>query len=302
MLASVADMMGSNSDQLVAIAKAASLSNDFKMHYAMCLAKQKDVNWEEFSRLYAYRDNGLDRRDRRWGGMTDRGSGRLYVQHEQGLGDFFMCAKAFKWLTENGYEVIFSTANHQLATVARSIDGVSSVVSPPFSFGREDRCIQLMDVLQYADKWGDDLDRGPWLRLPFGVEKRETIGYNFTGNKAFWFEHTRGIYDESAREKIVGAIGDRGVDLGKTEGDLMSYCAKVASCRLVVTTDTMVAHLAASLGVPCWVMLSVNRDWRWYHSWYPECHKFIQEEIMHWDGVANEVAGRLAELEGAKTC
>lgn len=306
MLAAVADMQGSNENQLKASAMAASLSNDFKMHYAMCLAKDKDVNWEDFHRLYSYRKNGLDPRDRRWSGVGDLGSGRLYVQHEQGLGDFFMCSKAFRWLALAGHEIVFSTSNDQLASVAKHVKGVSSVVSYPFTYKADDRCIQLMDVLRYAYAWGstqhhDISSKNSWLKLPFGVERTNKIGYNFTGNKDFWFEHTRGIYDDSSRQAVIDAVGEDGLDLGVIDGDLMSLCYKVASCRLVVTTDTMLAHLAAALGVPCWVMLAVNRDWRWYHDWYPECVKFVQKDIMDWRPVVKKVVREIRKLKKSES-
>ena len=49
--------------------------------------------------------------------------------------------------------------------------------------------------------------------------------------------------------------------------------AIVAGLELVVTVDTMVAHLAGALGTPTWLLLKHGADWRWGEGgctpWYP---------------------------------
>ncbi|MGC6693169.1 glycosyltransferase family 9 protein, partial [Burkholderia pseudomallei] len=57
--------------------------------------------------------------------------------------------------------------------------------------------------------------------------------------------------------------------------DFGDTAAIVAQLDLVVCVDTSTAHLAASLGKPCWVLLpNQDVDWRWMHDrddspWYP---------------------------------
>ena len=45
--------------------------------------------------------------------------------------------------------------------------------------------------------------------------------------------------------------------------DFLEYAAIVASCDLVITTGSTVAHLAAGIGIPTWVLLPKVPDWRW---------------------------------------
>lgn len=62
----------------------------------------------------------------------------------------------------------------------------------------------------------------------------------------------------------------------------------IAALALVVTVDTMVAHLAASLGVPTWLLLKHDADWRWMADrrdspWYPSMTLYRQEVPGDWD-------------------
>ncbi len=61
---------------------------------------------------------------------------------------------------------------------------------------------------------------------------------------------------------------------GDDSRDVLATAALVASCDAVLTVDTMVAHLAATLGAPTTVVLPARADWRWMEgartAWYPQ--------------------------------
>ena len=55
---------------------------------------------------------------------------------------------------------------------------------------------------------------------------------------------------------------------------ILETAAVVSHLDLIVTVDTMVAHLAGALGAPVWTLLHVDSDWRWMldrsdSPWYP---------------------------------
>ena len=70
------------------------------------------------------------------------------------------------------------------------------------------------------------------------------------------------------------------------------------SCDLVITVDTMAAHLAGSLGVPTWTLLRHRADWRWLSDrcdspWYPTMRLYRQPAHGSWIRVLREVTSDL---------
>jgi ADP-heptose:LPS heptosyltransferase len=77
--------------------------------------------------------------------------------------------------------------------------------------------------------------------------------------------------------------------------------ARMRALDLVISVDTMAAHLAGALGVPVWTLLHAHCDWRWMQArsdspWYPTMRLFRQDVPGDWRGVVNDVQAALAEL------
>jgi ADP-heptose:LPS heptosyltransferase len=69
----------------------------------------------------------------------------------------------------------------------------------------------------------------------------------------------------------------------------------------VITVDTSIAHLAASLGKTTWLLLPQTCDWRWFEKidesiWYENIRLFRQNQNNTWDNVIEEVDKELAGL------
>ncbi|HEX8619271.1 MAG TPA: ADP-heptose--LPS heptosyltransferase [Thermoanaerobaculia bacterium] len=70
---------------------------------------------------------------------------------------------------------------------------------------------------------------------------------------------------------------------------------------LVITVDTMTAHLAGALGVPVFTLLHHRSDWRWMDArrdspWYPTMRLFRQPTDGDWDSVVDEVRYAVATM------
>ncbi|HYI92294.1 MAG TPA: hypothetical protein VEX68_02000, partial [Bryobacteraceae bacterium] len=69
--------------------------------------------------------------------------------------------------------------------------------------------------------------------------------------------------------------------------DIRDTAALMLQLDLVITVDTMSAHLAGALGRPVWILLPYEADWRWMLNrsdtpWYPTARLFRQERPGDW--------------------
>ncbi len=91
-------------------------------------------------------------------------------------------------------------------------------------------------------------------------------------------------------------------------GDLAPYCrepedlaAALRALDLLVTTDTMPAHLAGALGAQVWTLLDAAPDWRWMRHredspWYPTMRIFRQPSPGAWGEVVNALRCAIENL------
>ena len=83
--------------------------------------------------------------------------------------------------------------------------------------------------------------------------------------------------------------------------DFLDTAAVMSQLDLVITADTSVAHLAGALGIPVWVVLPYDSDWRWLSDredspWYPTMKLFRQRKWGDWDEVFNRINGELGAM------
>jgi tetratricopeptide (TPR) repeat protein len=88
-----------------------------------------------------------------------------------------------------------------------------------------------------------------------------------------------------------------GLDAGPDA--FLDTAAVLKSVDLLVTSDTAIAHLSGALGVPTWLCLMHEPDWRWMGRgsrtpWYESVRLFRQPTAGDWASVYAEVAGQLA--------
>lgn len=80
--------------------------------------------------------------------------------------------------------------------------------------------------------------------------------------------------------------------------DMAVTAALVAGADLVITVDTMIAHLAGALGKPCRLLLKAEPDWRWNPAsrrtpWYPSMRLYAQPTPGDWASVLAQVEADL---------
>lgn len=81
---------------------------------------------------------------------------------------------------------------------------------------------------------------------------------------------------------------------------LLPLAAVIANMDLVLTVDTLAAHMAGAMGRNAWVMLQHRADWRWMHGrddspWYPTLRLFRQPVQDDWSGLTARICEALEQ-------
>lgn len=89
-------------------------------------------------------------------------------------------------------------------------------------------------------------------------------------------------------------------DIGNEIIDFRQTAAALINLDLVICNDTSLAHLAGALGIPCYVLLPYEVNWRWHDDiskcdWYDCIKLFRQKTIGNWDEVFEDVNSVLKE-------
>ena len=118
----------------------------------------------------------------------------------------------------------------------------------------------------------------------------ETEGTKFYSFQTF--EGSDELKKLSSKHDIVDIGGDL-LDFGQTAAALMNL-------DLVICNDTSLAHLAGALGIPCFVLLPYDVNWRWHEDlsrcdWYDSVKLFRQKSIGDWNSVFEDVHKKLQQ-------
>ena len=269
-----------------------------------------------------------------WDGTTDANA-TLLLHTEQGLGDCIQCLRYVPMIAERVGRVIVESHLPALNGLLRRLPGIDSVYDrddelPPFDY--RVTCLSLPYVFKStlttipADVpylFVDDDTKDHVHDLV--DDQRLRVGINWQGNPNFhsdrfrsvslstfdplaavagiaWFSLQHGdIQDQLDASKLkprnLGAELDR-LAAGVATTRLDYAAAAIKNMDLIITTDTMLAHLAGSLGCDVWVLLPTVADWRWLMKredspWYPTMRLFRQTHLNDWQGVFERVADAL---------
>ena len=158
---------------------------------------------------------------------------------------------------------------------------------------------------------------GEIVRAHAGDRGKLRIGLVWSGNPKHDNDHNRSIplqtllqvldvkasfvsLQKDLRAGDAGLLAQSGiVDLTSQLTDFAETAALVSSLDLIITVDTSVAHLAAALGRPTWILLPFVPDYRWLldredSPWYPTVRLFRQSARGDWNGVVQRLRDELA--------
>jgi hypothetical protein len=267
-----------------------------------------------------------------WDG-TDLTGARVLVRCYHGLGDTIQFARYLPLLAERASRVCVE-AQPEFLSLLRGVPGIADLVPlgekdfPPARFG----CDAEIDITELPHAFRTTLDSIPAAIPYLGAERarsaeaaqrlssvsgRVRIGLVWAAG-AWKPERSLGqeqLLPLAVIPNIALVNLQRGPEYRRWRetptmlrlaevfdtDEIADTAATIANLDLVITVDTMVAHLAGALGVPVWLMLHFAADWRWLldrldSPWYPTMRLFRQKRPGDWDAVVAEVAAALTIL------
>jgi hypothetical protein len=249
----------------------------------------------------------------RGGSLRDK---RVLVRCYHGLGDTIQFARLLTPLAAIAREVVV-WAQPPLLKLISTIDGVAAVLplndgAPPVGFEAD---IEIME-LAYALRVSSDSMPGrvPYLfpRTPIHpLDKGQFLTVGLVWAAGDW-NPGRSV-PAHLFTRLLDITGVRFVSLQRgspqhersmlgiddfSSDDVDVTAARLKQLDLLITVDSMPAHLAGALGVRVWTLLQLGCDWRWMNTgersvWYPTMRLCRQPRAGAWEPVLNEVRAAL---------
>jgi tetratricopeptide (TPR) repeat protein len=251
----------------------------------------------------------------------------LLVHAEQGIGDHLQFARFIPTLSNLDGRVIVE-CHEPLMRLFQHYQGKVEIVERLKQPDDFDLHLPLLSApLALGVETLDDLPGTPFLAPPEGwkfdiPEIRPgafKIGIIWGGNPSFPGDRERSAkldyYLRLLKNKRLQLFslqkGDREPELKDAPKEIVRLSDRIndfcdtasimTQMDLVITTCTSTAHLAGSLGVPFWVLLHHNPDWRWLRHredspWYPTGKLFQQKTPGDWKGVFKSVDRALKKM------
>ncbi len=255
----------------------------------------------------------------RWDGESLAGR-VLLVDAEQGFGDTLQFVRYLPMLRQHGAHVVLQCPA-SLVALLRASDLADQVIAFGDPVPAHDVHVPLtgvphrLSLHHHRAVMGDGtpyltppLDR-PMRELAWAVGTTRRVGLVWAGSPThvndmhrscgfaaldpLWT--VRGVTWVSLQAGVsVGTGGVRppkGVVLHDQAAHLTDFADTAVAVRaldLVITVDSVVAHLAGALGTPCWLLLPrVGLDWRWAAEtlearWYGSVRTFRQSPMGGW--------------------
>lgn len=262
----------------------------------------------------------------RWGGALTRGL-RLLVVPDQGLGDDLMMLRFVRRLHAAGRSLTFVARPALTRLLGASGTGARIVATLPDTAGFDAWC--PINSLPHATRFRgqpppparlsappEARDRGQGIAAPYRDALK--IGLCWTGNPRFPRNDMRSLSPDEfealgrrqglalfslckgdgvehlRRSKMAGRI----LDVSSNDADLADTAGLIEALDLVISSDTVIVHLAASLEKPVWTLLPHESFWQYgiegdRTPWYPTMRLFRQEKPGDWGSVLAAVTSAL---------
>ena len=271
-----------------------------------------------------------------WNGCNLAAREQLILVSELGLGDTLQFMRYASYLHQAGLRVALCAPTKLHGLIEAS--GIAATLLSPEATNQltTGKWLPLLSVPRHLNiRPGQPLVDAPYIKVSphlitqwqqkLAVESRPVIGINWQGNSGPGEVGDWRSLPLTSFAPVLKKTGVQFLSLQKGSGsEQLSRCpfrhrfvdcqeeidttwdfeetaAIIANCDLVVSSDTAVAHLAAGMGQPTWLLLTTVPEWRWGMEgettfWYPTMRLFRQRERGNWSEVMERVARAVRAL------
>jgi tetratricopeptide (TPR) repeat protein len=250
----------------------------------------------------------------------------VLLTHDSGFGDTLQFVRYAPMLAARGARVLLwvPRALHRLLA---PVAGIAEVFSDQRAWPAHDFHCPVMRLPEIFGTGMDSIPADvPYLRVPAGVaargpagDGRRRVGVVWAGSAREGNPHLQAVdrrrsIDPAALAPLFGLPGiqwislqlgrpapdARVLDAMREVEDFADTAAIVATLDAVVSVDTAVAHLAAGMGKPVYLLDRFDNCWRWLHGrtdspWYPTLRIFRQSQWGEWTAPVAALAGTLSQ-------
>jgi tetratricopeptide (TPR) repeat protein len=260
---------------------------------------------------------------------------RIFLHAEQGLGDAIQFARFIPEVSARGAEVYLEVdarlkellagllePGHILARgePLPTFDYHCSLLSLPFALGVEFGSIPNQPYLSIYQTAREDARRA--IEKETDGHSAVRVGIVWRGNPQNRDDLLRSLQpsqlpalaavkgikwfllqNDATSEELTGLPAGFSISTlpPKHLDGFLATGAVIQELDLVVSIDTVTAHLTGALGKPLWLLLPAFYEWRWHSHlqnspWYPSARLFRQEVPGNWMHPLERLATELTEI------
>ena len=273
--------------------------------------------WRESDRVAA---RGRPDPNRFWDGLPFKGN-RVLIRCLHGFGDAIQFIRYARLIRSDAARVTVQT-HPELVSLFQGTDFIDEVITWNES-ASWDQHVEVMELPGAFRTTVDTVPNGvPYLRVPpdrlagsrvRGCGGKLRVGLQWGASewnlgRSIPFSELRPILNFEAIDYYSFQRGAARAewtglewihDIAGDSPEIVEAAADLMNMDVLITVDTMLAHLAGALGRDVWLLLPYEADWRWMlhrrdSPWYPTMRLFRQPCPGDWRSPVREMAAELA--------
>jgi tetratricopeptide (TPR) repeat protein len=289
-------------------------------------------NLKEGFELYEFRWEKRDPVTKRnfdqplWLGTENIEGKTILIHSEQGYGDTIQFSRYLEFMHMYGAKVLFEVPK-PLYGLFKNFNAPCEVIQKGGPFPYFDyQCpllslplvfkTELLNIPSVTPYFFSDPVQNKYWEFQLGKRIKPRIGIVWSGDAKHTKDHVRSMkleelasklpvnfeyisLQKEVREHDVASLKKYSIKhFGDQLHDFTDTASLIECMDLVISVDTSVAHLSASLGKETWILISFMPDFRWFlgrddSPWYKSVSLYRQKNDRQWAPVLERLSANL---------